>query len=94
MKDIPTLELLETNHAFPAVYTFKAIGKANGGFLALAVAAVREELKLEADPPYHSRDAVGGRHVSVTIEPTVVTAADVIAVYRRLAGVEGLVMML
>jgi len=41
--------------------------------VARVVAAVRDELKLENDPPYRSRDAVGGRHVSVTFQPTVAT---------------------
>ena len=94
MPEFPTVELLETTHVFPAAYMFKVIGKAESGFLARAVAAVREELKLDADPPYQSRDAVGGRHVSVTVEPIVATPQDVIAVYRRLAALDGLVLLL
>ncbi len=94
MTELPTVELLETTHDFPTPYMFKVIGKAERGFLARAVAAVREELKLENDPPFQSRDAVGGRHVSVTFQPTIATPLDVIAVYRRLAKLDGLVMIL
>jgi putative lipoic acid-binding regulatory protein len=94
MSQLPSIELLETMHTFPAVYMFKAIGKSDRGFVARAVAAVREELKLEADPPYRSRDAVGGRHVSVTLQPSVATPDDVVAVYRRLAKLDGVVMLL
>ena len=94
MADLPTVELLETTHEFPTVYMFKVIGKSDGGFLARAVAAVRDELKLDADPPFQSRDAVGGRHISVTVQPNVATPLEVIAVYRRLAKLDGLVMIL
>ena len=59
-----------------------------------AVAAVREELTLDADPPFRARDAVGGRHVAVTFQPLVFSSREVIAVYRRLAGLDGLVMLL
>lgn len=94
MNELPTIELLESMHEFPVVYMFKAIGKAERGFVARAVAAVREELKLDVDPPYRSRDAVGGRHVSVTLQPAVATPDDVVAVYRRLAQLDGVVMLL
>jgi putative lipoic acid-binding regulatory protein len=94
MSDLPTIELLETTHTFPAHYMFKVIGKAERGFLARTVAAVREELRMAEDPPYHSRDAVGGRHVSVTVQVMVDEPAEVIAIYRRLARLDGLVMLL
>jgi putative lipoic acid-binding regulatory protein len=94
MSQLPSIELLESMHTFPVVYMFKAIGKSDRGFVARAVAAVREELKLEADPPYRSRDAVGGRHVSVTLQPAVATPNEVVAVYRRLAKLDGVVMLL
>jgi putative lipoic acid-binding regulatory protein len=94
MSNLPSIELLETTHTFPLEYMFKAIGKSDRGFVARAVAAVREELKLDVDPPYRLRDAVGGRHVSVTVQPTVATPNDVIAVYRRLAKLDGIVMLL
>ena len=36
------------------------------------------------DPPYKTRDARGGQHVAVTLEPHVQSAWQVLAVYRRL----------
>ena len=93
VSSLPTIELLEKTHVFPCVYVFKVIGKAESSFLARAVAMVREELNLEFDPPYHVREAVGGRHHSVTLEPTVHSAQHILAIYRRLSGLEGLVMM-
>jgi len=62
--------------------------------VARVVAAVREELTADADPPYRVREAAGGRHVAVTLEPTVQTAPQVLAVYARLRRIDGLVMLL
>ena len=90
----PTFELLEKTHAFPCAYLFKIIGKADQGFLARVIAVVREELSIEIDPPFRVREAVGGRHVSVTLEPVVQSAHQVLAIYRRLGLLEGLVMLL
>ena len=89
----PPLDLLESYHTFPGPYTFKVIGKAEGGFLARAVAAVREELAQEVDPPFKVRESKGGRHIAVTLEPHVASAGQVLAVYRRLSVMGGLVMM-
>lgn len=94
MNALPSIELLENTHRFPCPYMFKVIGKAENGFVARVVAAVRAELNGDADPPYHLRQAVGGRHVSVTLEPNVSTAYQVIAIYQRLQDTAGLVLML
>ena len=90
---LPTADLLEKMHAFPGPYLFKIIGKADRGFLERVIAAVREELAIGSDPPYRVRDAVGGRHVSITLEPVVQSAHQVIAIYRRLGLVDGMVML-
>ncbi len=88
-----TLELLESTHTFPGPYTFKVIGRTDLGFVARTVAAVRDELNEAEDPPYRVRQSVGGRHTAVTLEPVVQTAQQVLAVYRRLSGMVGLVML-
>ena len=90
---IPTVDLLEKAHAFPCPYLFKIIGKANEDFLARVVAVVREELTIESDPPFRVREAVGGRHISITLEPVVQSAQQVVTIYRRLGLLDGLVMM-
>lgn len=90
---LPTLELLEKTHAFPCAYLFKIIGKADEGFLPRVVAVVREELLIEVDPPYRVREAVGGRHLSITLEPVVQSAQQVVAIYRRLGVLDGIVML-
>ena len=90
---LPTFDLLEKTHEFPCPYLFKIIGKPDQEFLARVIAVVREELTIETDPPYRVREAVGGRHVSVTLEPVVQSASQVVAIYRRLGLLDGLVMM-
>jgi putative lipoic acid-binding regulatory protein len=92
-KSMPPLELLESAHTFPGPYTFKVIGKAERGFLARTVAAVREALAHEVDPPYRIRESSGGRHLAITLEPHVESAQQVLDVYRRLGSTSGLVML-
>ena len=93
MSSLPAVELLEKTHTFPCPYLFKVIGKAEDGFLARVVAAVREELLSDVDPSYHIREAVGSRHLSVTLEPVLQSAQQVLAIYRRLSALKGLVML-
>ncbi|MBI3860518.1 MAG: DUF493 domain-containing protein [Planctomycetia bacterium] len=90
MDNLPSIELLDQTHEFPGPYTFKAIGRPEGGFVARIVAAVREQLENETDPPYRVRETAAGRHVAVTIEPQVQSAWDVLAVYQRLGQVAGI----
>lgn len=90
---LPSFELLEKTHAFPCPYLFKIIGKAEQGFLARVIAVMREELSIEVDLPYRVREAVGGRHLAVTLEPMVQSAQQVLDIYRRLGTLDDLVMM-
>jgi putative lipoic acid-binding regulatory protein len=90
---MPAIDVLEKTHTFPCPYLFKIIGKADQGFLARVIAAVREELTIDSDPPYRVREAVGGRHFSITVEPTVQSAQQVLAIYRRLSVLDSLVML-
>jgi putative lipoic acid-binding regulatory protein len=90
---LPSLDFLEQAHAFPCPYLFKIIGKTDQGFLARVIAIVREELTFETDPPFRVREAVGGRHMAITLEPMVQSAEQVLAIYRRLGVLDGVVMM-
>jgi putative lipoic acid-binding regulatory protein len=92
--DLPAIELLEAVHSFPGPYTFKAIGRVENGFAARIVAAVRDELNAETDPPFFCRQTAGGRHIAVTLEPHLETVYQVLAIYRRIRAVDGLVMLL
>jgi putative lipoic acid-binding regulatory protein len=94
MSDLPSIQLLQRTHQFPGPYMFKAIGRAENGFVGRVVAAVRDELAHDQDPPFTFRQARGGRHIAVTLEPTVQTAEQVLAVYRRIRAIVGLVVLL
>ena len=90
MGGLPSVELLESHHAFPGLYMFKAIGRTENGFVARTVAAVREELAEPIDPPYSVRQTGAGQYVAVTLEVRVQTALQVQAVYKRMAQLAGL----
>jgi putative lipoic acid-binding regulatory protein len=94
MYDLPTIELLETTHQFPCAYMFKVIGRPDNGFVARVVAAVREELAFEIDPPFRLRKTATGGYVCVTVEPQVQRVHQVLAVYRRLQMTPGLIMLM
>lgn len=91
MNNLPSVELLEQMHAFPCQFTFKIIGKTEDGFVARALATVREQLEVEVDPPFRVRHTAGGRHVSLTIEPEVQNAWEVLGVYQAVQSLPGLV---
>lgn len=91
LMSLPSAELLREMHAFPCAFTFKVIGKTNDGFVARVIAAVRERLALEIDPPYQLKHTAGGRHVSITMEPWVTTAEEVLTVYQALQPITGVV---
>lgn len=94
MLNLPSAELLELRHAFPCTYTFKVIGFADANFTARVIACVRDELQLEQDPPYTLRSSPHGRHIAVTLEPHCQSSRQVLAIYGRLSGMDGLVMLL
>ena len=89
-----SLELLNETHDFPTFMMFKVIGKNVDGFSGRVVACVRDTLRLEFDPHFRSRTTAGERHISITIEPEVQTAEQVLYLYERLRNVEGVVMLL
>ena len=94
MNHLPTIELLESTHTFPGTYVLKVIGKTDNGFVSRVVAAVREQMEADVDPPYGMRSTSGGRHVSVTLEPYFESAWDVIAVYGRIQEIAGVVLLM
>lgn len=94
MERLPSLELLENTHSFPGFYTFKVIGKVDKGFLARVITQVRDALELDEDPPFTFRQTQNGKHMAITLEPRVISAQQVLNVYHRVQGMEGLVMLM
>jgi uncharacterized protein len=86
------LEMLRQTHAFPGPYSLKAIGKANHDFRQRVLDAVKAELGVE--PPHEVRETPGGRHVSVSLDLSVESAEQVLALQHRLKKLDGLVLLL
>lgn len=93
MSNLPSVELLEATHDFPCDYTFKVFGHAREGFAARVVAAVREQLEQEVDPPFRTRQTASGAQVAVTLTPYIRSAWEVLAVYQRIRETRGLIML-
>ncbi len=91
---LPSVELLESRHTFPCLYTMKVIGKSDDNFMARVIFAARDELRLEEDPPFRILSTSAGRHISITLEPEFESPQQVLALYSRLSQLSGLVMLL
>ena len=94
MSGYPTVELLESTHAFPCGYMFKVIGENDALLAARVMEAVRQEIPDSHEPALNVRRTASGRHLCVTIEPKVADANQVIAIYERIYALDGLVMVL
>jgi hypothetical protein len=89
----PARELLEATHQFPGTYVFKVIGRNEDDFVDRVLAMVRATLGSEDDPPHQLKHTANGHHVSVTVEPWVESADDVLAIYAEIRLLSGLVML-
>jgi putative lipoic acid-binding regulatory protein len=88
------IDLLNQTHCFPTRFTFKVIGLNRETLLSEVVTCVRSEMSYEDPPEYSVREARGGRHIAITIEPLLDQAEQVLAIYDRLMKLEGIVMLL
>lgn len=93
MDNRPAIELLESAHAFPGTYQFRAIGSADDDFVGRVIAAVQEELSGPSELDFTVRNTPNGRHVALSIEVQVQTAEQVRAIYSRVESVAGLSML-
>ena len=89
-----SIRLLEETCDFPCEFQFKIIGSQKNDFVQRVVTAVQETLEMQDEPSFRTRETPGGRHVSVTLEPVVSSAADVLKTYQRLRLIDGVVMLL
>jgi len=88
------VELLNSAHEFPCQVMVKVIGKNENDFPQRVISVVREQLQLEFDPPFRTRETSGGRHVSVTVEPTFDDAEQVLDLYQSIGTIEGIVIVM
>ena len=73
---------LEEVHEFPCSYTFKFISPKD---------QVESLVELLGDHELKRRDSAGGRWVSVTAIVNVASSEEVMAIYRSVQSVEGLI---
>ena len=86
--------LLESVHSFPGPYQFKVIGTASDDFVTRVVNAAGGHLENLDELVHRVRETPGGRHVAVTLELQLQSAAQVKAIYESLRQVEGIAMLL
>lgn len=87
------LELLRDTHQFPGVHIFKIIGVADDDFADRVIAAVASVVVVDPSD-CSTRRTPAGRHIAVTLEPTVSSAEQVLEVYAALREVQGVVLTL
>jgi len=88
------LDLLNQTHAFPTRVMFKVIGENRASFVEEVVSLVRRESSADETPPYSTREARGGRHIAITLEPQLNDAERVLSIYARLKVIPGVVLLL
>ncbi len=91
--ELPTLELLEARHNFPCPYTFKVIGKTGTSLEFRVSACAKDLLGLDVAPPTSVKTTAGGRHESITVEPTCPRAQTVLDLYAALRGLDGVLFL-
>jgi len=93
-KRAQAIELLENNHQFPCDFMIKVIGRADDEFVANVLEAIRKFHQTENDPPYRVRETPNGKHVSVTVEPHLKSAEQVLEAYTCIQAIDGVVMVM
>ncbi len=94
MSQLPPLELLRSTHTFPTTFVFKVIGSAEEGFLARVLAAARTAAGMDADPQFTVRQSTNGKHIAISLAIPTDTAEKVLEIYRGLAEVEGIALLM
>ena len=88
------IDLLNQTHEFPTRVLIKVIGENRASFVAEVVTLVRNETTVDEEPPFSTREARGGRHIAITLEPHLDDAERVLAIYARLKLLQGVVLLL
>ena len=89
-----SLQLLEANHQFPGPFMFKVIGSQTDDFVERVLETFRNLRPHADDLPFRTRETASGRHIAVTVEPTVRTAEEVLVIYAEIKQIDGVVMIL
>jgi putative lipoic acid-binding regulatory protein len=89
------IDLLEANHVFPGEYAFSVIALNEDAITAAVVGAIEAELgaPLEGEAR-EARPSSQGKYVSHRLRVRCQSAAQVLALYARLRGLQGVVTVL
>jgi putative lipoic acid-binding regulatory protein len=86
------IALLEANHRFPGEYHLSVIAlNADGVFAAIRAAIEAGLVAPLEDATWETRESSKGKYLSHRFRVPVQSAADVLALYERLHGLEGVV---
>lgn len=80
------LKLVETT-TFPSVYMFKLIVPSENRTIALV------ENIFEAESEIHTKESDKGKYTSITVKQVVISAEEIIEVYKKAAAIQGVMML-
>jgi len=90
-----TLELLEANHDFPGDYPLTVIAFNRDDVTEIVLRAIEEEVGAPVPAEGRSsRLSAGGKYASHRLSVPCRAAADVVRLYARLRGIDGVVSVL
>lgn len=85
---LPSLELIESNHQFPGQFTFKVIGDSRSDFASEALNSTLLALGETREINHSCRTSSAGKHTAITISVYLKSANEVHAVYRNLLEIK------
>lgn len=88
-----SIRLLEENHDFPCEFVFKIIGQNTEVFVEEVLSVMRSTHPC-FEPRFQTRQTPNGRHISITVEPVMPSAVEVLEIYRQLQEIDGVVMIM
>ena len=87
---VPSIEVLETAHQFPTLYTIKVIGPDTSDFRTSARATCLKHLDQDSKIDISERQSKTGQHLALTLKFQAPSASKVQDIYRELTNLEGL----
>ena len=88
MKGLPSVDALESVHAFPGPYTFKVFGPGESSVMEDARSIALTHVESVEDVSLSTRASSRGTYVCVSLKMTVASAEMVREIYRALVRLE------
>ncbi len=79
-------KIMETT-PFPGVYMYKFIVKSENRDIALV------ESLFDAEADIHTKESLNGKYTSITAKQVVISADEVIEVYKKAANIKGIIFL-